>query len=283
MLIKCPHCKINSDSSQFEVLPEDEAVKVCPPEIPKAPTALKSLELVWDERIRQQTEEGYTPAHDDEHTEGQLALLAAAYALSSRGKYKRTVEIHSVLALDGFSFKPKDPISDVIKAAALLLAELERLLRAEERKKMSENTVQLPRWQSHKIVAADKIVHVLFSRGFPDRWELACGVIVGVSEDLKMRGDEFPVGGYYIRYEDGFESWSPMKAFEEGYTRLPILYQLHHEFKDGTTDMCAQKEWVDGPDFERFLTEVKASHPLPEGAQWLVVPEDSPRFWRVPV
>lgn len=26
--------------------------------------------------------------------------------------------------------------------------------------------------------------------------------------------------GFYVRYKDGFESWSPSKAFAEGYTRL---------------------------------------------------------------
>ena len=25
-------------------------------------------------------------------------------------------------------------------------------------------------------------------------------------------------GGYYVRYPDGYESWSPAEAFEEGYT-----------------------------------------------------------------
>lgn len=26
--------------------------------------------------------------------------------------------------------------------------------------------------------------------------------------------------GYLVRYEDGYLSWSPVKAFEEGYTRI---------------------------------------------------------------
>jgi hypothetical protein len=26
--------------------------------------------------------------------------------------------------------------------------------------------------------------------------------------------------GYYVVYEDGYRSWSPTKAFEDGYTRL---------------------------------------------------------------
>lgn len=27
-------------------------------------------------------------------------------------------------------------------------------------------------------------------------------------------------GGYYVVYDDGYKSWSPAKAFEEGYTRV---------------------------------------------------------------
>lgn len=28
------------------------------------------------------------------------------------------------------------------------------------------------------------------------------------------------VGGYYVVYEDGYESWSPAEAFEKGYTLI---------------------------------------------------------------
>lgn len=27
-------------------------------------------------------------------------------------------------------------------------------------------------------------------------------------------------GGYFVRYADGYESWSPARAFEEGYTAV---------------------------------------------------------------
>jgi len=88
-----------------------------------------------------------------------------------------------------------------------------------------DEKVQLPRWQSHKKVWADKIVGVV-SNG-PDgftNWHLVCGGIIQVfprSKVLLARGGDDPVGGYYVRYEDGYESWSPAKAFEEGYTRIP--------------------------------------------------------------
>lgn len=32
------------------------------------------------------------------------------------------------------------------------------------------------------------------------------------------------VGGYYVQYEGGYESWSPAQAFEEGNTRIATSY-----------------------------------------------------------
>lgn len=77
----------------------------------------------------------------------------------------------------------------------------------------------LPRWKSHKEVCADKIMEVWSA---PLAWRLAGGGMVNVSLALLERvpRDKDVIGGYYVRYADGFESWSPAQAFEEGYTRL---------------------------------------------------------------
>ena len=110
--------------------------------------ARNALEAIIQERIRQTMVEGYTPAHDDEHTEGQLALLAAAYALSSRepgrigtlprsGKPMPSIEFaNTVEAIEcyGWEFNPKSPIRDLVRAGALILAEIERRLRIREEK-----------------------------------------------------------------------------------------------------------------------------------------------------
>jgi hypothetical protein len=89
-------------------------------------------EMIVSERARQLCKEGYSPAHDDQHTEGQLAVLAAAYALSSRSGYEtrlqRMVAAH-LLDTYGWKFKPKDPVRDLVRAGALILAELERVIR----------------------------------------------------------------------------------------------------------------------------------------------------------
>lgn len=40
--------------------------------------------------------------------------------------------------------------------------------------------------------------------------------------DAYMRKHAPVVGGYWVRYRDGYESFSPAKEFEDGYTRWPI-------------------------------------------------------------
>lgn len=122
--------------------------------------ARNALEAIIQERIRQTMVEGYTLAHDDEHTEGQLALLAAAYALSSRypghsGYYDDSVSLSTqelpfelrmvleVLQTYNWSFNPKDPIRDLSRAGALIMAELERLLRAKRAEECGEQAIPI--------------------------------------------------------------------------------------------------------------------------------------------
>lgn len=80
---------------------------------------------IHDERIRQITEEGYTLKHDDELKHGELAAAAVTYA-SPR-----------VLEREIWPFrnppKVKDTRRNLVRAAALLVAEIERLDRLSER------------------------------------------------------------------------------------------------------------------------------------------------------
>lgn len=91
----------------------------------------------------------------------------------------------------------------------------------------------LPRWKCHKEVQAAKITGFQF----PPEGPVACMGDIGAKATLepkvlaRMIGMTNPkpgdgeawanlVGGYYVRYADGFESWSPAKAFEDGYTKM---------------------------------------------------------------
>jgi hypothetical protein len=86
----------------------------------------------------------------------------------------------------------------------------------------------VPAWRSHKTVHADKIISAvstmtsLDGEGRTHHWELEGGAVIKVLGSLRNRVPDGvnPVGGYYVQYDDGFESWSPAAPFEEGYIRI---------------------------------------------------------------
>ncbi|WP_279480301.1 hypothetical protein [Aureimonas sp. SK2] len=87
---------------------------------------------VLDERIRQRVAEGYTAEHDDQHVLGEIARAGAAYAIHGG----ESDEVRDRMRAPPFwwpwspSFwKPKDRYRDLVRACALLIAELERLNR----------------------------------------------------------------------------------------------------------------------------------------------------------
>ncbi|EOW6999271.1 TPA: hypothetical protein ACRMT8_002278 [Pseudomonas aeruginosa] len=88
---------------------------------------------VQAERRRQITAEGWTPEHDDEHADGQMARAAACYALAgSSAPNDGTAALLVSLAWpwDEQWWKPSTARRDMVKACALALAEIERLDRA---------------------------------------------------------------------------------------------------------------------------------------------------------
>jgi len=96
---------------------------------------------------------------------------------------------------------------------------------------MEENTgamVELPRWKSHKEVHAFKITKIVRDGEGENRETDGSatlyhdeGYFMPVKVDAEyMRKHKPQVGGYYVQYNDGYKSWSPAEAFEEGYTRL---------------------------------------------------------------
>lgn len=86
------------------------------------------IEEIVAERRRQTEVEGYTTAHDDRHADGAIARAAAAYAIQS-GRYPRMREDipPSCWPWDLVHWKPKGSRRDLIRAAALIVAEIERL------------------------------------------------------------------------------------------------------------------------------------------------------------
>lgn len=91
---------------------------------------------VLAERRRQQEVEGWTPDHDDGHRNGSMARAASVYALvgSSDGRIpgdELTPSITERLWPWGWNwFKPKSRRHNLVRAGALILAEIERIDRA---------------------------------------------------------------------------------------------------------------------------------------------------------
>lgn len=78
---------------------------------------------------------------------------------------------------------------------------------------------ELPRYQCHKIVRAAKILIVVRSEG---KISLDLDGIGAVEVSADFDAKHHPThGGYLVVYEDGYQSFSPGKVFEEGYTRIP--------------------------------------------------------------
>ena len=83
---------------------------------------------------------------------------------------------------------------------------------------------KMPKYKCHKVVAAVKIKYLKI-----DEYAKNDGAMV-VPTDGSL--EDFPVsqefinkhkpkaGGYYVVYEDGYQSYSPADAFESGYTKL---------------------------------------------------------------
>ncbi len=81
---------------------------------------------------------------------------------------------------------------------------------------------EMPRYQCFKVVHALKIRHVL-------RHEDGSAVITPEDHEYSdfavdaafMAKHDPKAGGYYLIYKDGYKSFSPAEAFEDGYTLIP--------------------------------------------------------------
>lgn len=83
---------------------------------------------VLTERERQKTIENYTPEHDDQHSGNALVAAAICYAQDSRQWFPGSWDIR--WPWDVEHWKPTTKRRNLVKAGALLLAEIERIDRA---------------------------------------------------------------------------------------------------------------------------------------------------------
>lgn len=82
---------------------------------------------------------------------------------------------------------------------------------------------ELPQYRCHKIVGALKISAIEFAKdgtaSIASAEQYPTITVQGYRE--RFKGDDPSLAyedlGYYVVYDDGYQSWSPTKAFEEGY------------------------------------------------------------------
>ena len=80
---------------------------------------------------------------------------------------------------------------------------------------------EMPRYRSHKTVWALKIAKIEFDpSGSATITPEETGYAPFPVDAAYVSKHSPNVGGYYVVYADGYKSWSPAEAFEDGYTRI---------------------------------------------------------------
>ncbi len=91
------------------------------------------IELIAEERDRQQTKEGWTKEHDLKHDDGALSLAAACYAahplkIYTKNEYARSIHYDQIIPFDEYYIDNKhDEIRRLTIAGALIAAEIDRI------------------------------------------------------------------------------------------------------------------------------------------------------------
>lgn len=110
----------------------------CFDELKRLRDAGHGAERAVAERIRQKSVEGWTPEHDAEHDQGELAIAAACYALNKMPAFKEYWRADTVdwwpWHPDWDKRKKHDRERSLEIAAALIMAELDRIQAAKEGK-----------------------------------------------------------------------------------------------------------------------------------------------------
>ena len=114
--------------------------------------------------------------------------------------------------------------------------------RVQQLKQGAQTQTPMPQYQCHKKVWALKIKAIEIVRPTIEELQaildgkgsdeadvdILAGIITpaengygpfGVQKSYMDKHDP-QVGGYYVVYDDGYKSFSPAKAFEDGYTRI---------------------------------------------------------------
>lgn len=86
------------------------------------------IDLIAAERTRQIVELGWSDQHDDEHPRGELSCAAICYA-AEPGARADLVDEFWPWSCDAWRPSPQNRIRELVKAGALIAAEIDRLIR----------------------------------------------------------------------------------------------------------------------------------------------------------
>jgi len=107
----------------------------------RSPVEPDGAAMIAAERQRQIAEEGWTAEHDDKHVRGELIQAAVSYLLDHPEAYASECgdEPPDHWPWDASWWKPSDdPIRNLVKAGALIAAEIDRLEAADLRRFVGE-------------------------------------------------------------------------------------------------------------------------------------------------
>lgn len=97
---------------------------------------MNALELIAEKHRTNQEHKGYTAAHDDTHTNGELSAAATCYLdrgwlqIQQRAPREEPRKPPFIWPFEAAAWKPSDdPIRNLVHAGALIVAEIERLRR----------------------------------------------------------------------------------------------------------------------------------------------------------
>ena len=96
-------------------------------------------------------------------------------------------------------------------------------------------SVEMPRYRSHKQVWAleiDSVTHQREERTFRLTFRDPGYAPISAPQDMFARYMPSP-GDFYVVYDDGYKSFSPAKAFKEGYTLIDRAAEMRRAFTEG--------------------------------------------------
>lgn len=142
-------------------------------------------------------------------------------------------------------------------------------------------SARLETYHSHKVVRAGKIRSVARGKDKANPGSVYLTLENGdtIHETAGYAEKHDPrAGGYYVMYPDGYTSWSPASAFEQGYTQsqddaaetIDQIARLAHEINRAYCESIgddSQPPWESAPDWQKdsaragVLFHLQGDHP----------------------